>query len=588
MRWQTTAVLAVLLIGLGAFYYVYEIRLAPEREKTQSRKGRVFSVETGDVTEVTLKRAQDTIRLKRDADGWQMLEPVAARGERGPIEETITSVVMAKQDREIAAQPANLGEFGLDKPAAEVTLVLKDGKQLGLLLGGKNPTGVWVYAQERGKPPVFVLGDSVLRDSIRPLADFRNKAVLAFERRDVTGLVVVTPDETLAVEAAGDNKWKLTRPRPLEADTETIVEFLDKLAASRVKEFATDAPKSLQLYGLERPVRLSIQVGKDKDRAIKELLLGSVDDKKKGVYAMRPGEQSVLLLPDEVWTLLPRTTAAVRNKNLIELDRDKVERLDLESPRGNITLVREGDKWRITQPETLPADPVQAGAVLQKLKSLRAQGFLSDDAAAIARYLPRPEVRATVTVQGNPMPLTVLLAPSPEKRGGQPMSYAAVAGRGPVVLVEGTAPSDVGRALNDLRDHTLVGGLEPRDVKRIQVKGGGKALVFERVSDTEWKIVDGAKGSAKSPKVDDVLFALRGLRWKELMAPGAEEPARYGLDTPAAEIGLYRADGTEIATVVLGKQDGDRRYLKLKSAPTVYSIDAKALEIPKIPDDFLG
>ena len=31
MRWQTTAVLAAILIALGAFYYVYEVRLGPER-----------------------------------------------------------------------------------------------------------------------------------------------------------------------------------------------------------------------------------------------------------------------------------------------------------------------------------------------------------------------------------------------------------------------------------------------------------------------------------------------------------------------------------------------------------------------------
>ena len=47
MRWQTTAALAVILIALGAFYYVYEVRLAPEREKAEARKGRVFTAEIG-------------------------------------------------------------------------------------------------------------------------------------------------------------------------------------------------------------------------------------------------------------------------------------------------------------------------------------------------------------------------------------------------------------------------------------------------------------------------------------------------------------------------------------------------------------
>ena len=65
MRWQTTAALAVILIALGAFYYVYEIRLGPEREKTEGRKGRVFTVEPADVAEVELKRADSTVKLKR-------------------------------------------------------------------------------------------------------------------------------------------------------------------------------------------------------------------------------------------------------------------------------------------------------------------------------------------------------------------------------------------------------------------------------------------------------------------------------------------------------------------------------------------
>ena len=37
MRWQTTAVLAILFALLAGFYYVYEIRLGPEREEAAAR-----------------------------------------------------------------------------------------------------------------------------------------------------------------------------------------------------------------------------------------------------------------------------------------------------------------------------------------------------------------------------------------------------------------------------------------------------------------------------------------------------------------------------------------------------------------------
>jgi hypothetical protein len=86
----------------------------PAREKAESVKGRLWTIEPKDVEAVSIKRASDTIRLKRVEGGWEMLEPVAARGDRGPIDEVITSLATARVDREVAANPAKLAEFGLD------------------------------------------------------------------------------------------------------------------------------------------------------------------------------------------------------------------------------------------------------------------------------------------------------------------------------------------------------------------------------------------------------------------------------------------------------------------------------------------
>src|SRR4029453_15481414 len=120
MRWASTAVLGVVLSALGAFYYVYEIRLGPEREKTEGRKGRVFTAEPADVTEMDLKRPDGVVKLKREADGWQVLEPVKGRGDRGPLDERAHRGVTPRMAREIEAAPKALADFGLDKPVAEI------------------------------------------------------------------------------------------------------------------------------------------------------------------------------------------------------------------------------------------------------------------------------------------------------------------------------------------------------------------------------------------------------------------------------------------------------------------------------------
>ena len=588
MRWQTTAVLAAILIALGAFYYVYEVRLGPEREKTEGRKGRVFTAEPADVMEVEIKRPDSVVKLKREGDGWQILEPVKARGDRGPIDETVTSVVTARMDREIESAPTALGDFGLDKPAAEVTLRLKDGKQLGLVLGAKSPTGVWVYAREAGKPAVFVVGDSVLRDTTRPLADFRDKAVLAFDQKDVTALEIITRDDTIAVEQA-DGRWKLTRPRALPADGDTLRDFLEKLRAARVKEFVAEAPRSLEPFGLDRPVKVSIHTGRDKDRATKTLLFGRGDPAKKGVYAMRAGESAVVVIPDETWAAVPKNVAVLRDKTVVEVERDKVTRLEIESPKGAVTLAQENGRWKITAPEALPADQVEAGAVLFKLRELRAQAFLSEDAAGVPRYLAKPTVRVTISEQGASAPRTLLLAPSPERRGGAPTAYAGLAGRGPVVLVDGKVLEELGRSVDDLRDRVLLSGLEPKDIKRMRVRAGGQTVVVERSGDVDWKLVEGGRGSAKAATVDNLLYALRALKWKSIATPTGDEPARYGLDAPTLEVTLLKTDGAELAALLVGKRDGERAWVKLKAAPAIYAVDAKQLgEPPKVPDDFKG
>jgi Domain of unknown function (DUF4340) len=588
MRWQTTAVLAVILIALGVFYYVYEVRLGPEREKTEGRKGRVFTVETADVAEVELKRPDSVVKLKRDGDGWQILEPVKARGDRGPIDETVTSVVTARMDREIEAAPATLGEFGLDKPAAEVTLRLKDGKQLGLVLGAKSPTGVWVYAREAGKPSVFVVGDSVLRDTTRPLADFRDKAMIAFDQKDVTGLEVVTREEAIAVEMA-DGRWKLSRPRALPADGDTVREFLEKLRAARVREFVAEPPRSLEPFGLDKPVKVSIHTGRDKDRATQTLLFGRADPSKKGVYAMRAGDASVVVVPDDTWAAVPKNVAVLRDKTVVAIERDKVTRLEIESPKGPVTLAQENGRWTITAPVALPADQVEAGAVVFKLRELKAQAFLTDDASGLPRYLAKPTVRVSISEQGAPAPRTLLLAPSPERRGGAPTAYAGVAGQGPVVLVDGKALDEIGRSVDELRDRMLLSGLEPKDIKRMRVRAGGQTVVVERSGNVDWKMVEGGRGSAKAATVDNLLYVLRALKWTTIATPTGDDPARYGLDAPTLEVTLLKADGAELAAVLVGKREGERAWVKLKAAPAIYAVDAKQLgEPPKVPDDFKG
>ncbi|HWN93299.1 MAG TPA: DUF4340 domain-containing protein, partial [Verrucomicrobiae bacterium] len=466
---------------------------------------------------------------------------------------------------------------------------VKDGKApLRLAVGGKNPTGVWVYAREGSKLAVVTLGESVFRDTARPVSDFRDKTVFAFDRKSVTAVDLDLDGSRMTLEAQEGGKWKIAKPGPYPADADVVADALDKLAGAKVKEFVGQ-PRPLGPYGLDKPSSVTIWLGKDKDRTSKTLLFGKVDKAKKGVYVERQGEPEVLMTADEVWDKLPRTVAAARDKVVFTYAYDKVSRVELDHARGKVTLERDGITWKITAPEALAADTGVVNGLLWRLRDLRASGFLDESASGIARYLAKPAVTVRIWEEGAKEPRTFLLTLSKDLKAGDATGVAATAGQGPVVMVEAKAVTDLEKTATDLRDKTVVASFDMKEVKRVRVVAGDKRLVVEKRGEDSWRVVEGGKGAAKELKVTGLLLALRALRWKDIAAPDASQGQKFGLDKPEVEVTVLKGDGTEMAKLVIGRSEDKAAYVQSKSVPGVYVVDPTTLdEIRKAPTDIPG
>ncbi|MGH7275500.1 MAG: DUF4340 domain-containing protein, partial [Candidatus Rokuibacteriota bacterium] len=516
MSWKTVTVLAVLAAGLGGFLVLDSYYLSPKREKTTSVQGRLWTIEPKDVEALTIKRKDDTVKLKRVGDGWEMLEPVKTRGNNGAINEVVTGLATVRVDREVDPNPSRPADFGLEPPAALVTLEVKgQAAPLSLALGGKNPTGVWVYAREGSKPAVVAIGDSVWRDVTRPVAEFRDRVLFAFDRRNVTAVDLDLDGSKMTLEAEDGGTWRIAKPGPYRGDADTITAMLDKLASATVTEFLGPA-KSPASFGLDKPSRVTLWLGKDKDRTSKTLLLGTVDTAKKGVYVQRQGEQEVLLAPSETWDKLPRTVAAARDKVVFAYAYDKVSRVEIASAAGTVRLERNGINWNITAPEGLKADTGAVNGLLWKIRDLRASGFLDESSGGVARYLSKPDVTVKIWEEGVKEPKTLLLGLSKAVKVGELTGVAAPGGQGPVFMVEAKDVRELSKTAADLRDKTVVASFDMKDVKRVRVTVGGKPLLLERRGGDEWRVVEPSKGPAKEIKVTGLLLTLRGLQWKEI------------------------------------------------------------------------
>jgi hypothetical protein len=592
MRWKTTAVLAVLLVALGTFYYVYEIREGPAREKAAVEKDRIWKdLEAKDIDDVVLKREADTIHLTKSGDAWTLVAPVEGRAERQPVEDLLSALATARTEREIDPNPAKPGDFGLAPPAVEVTFRAQ-GQERRLRLGAKNPTGIWVYAQQASQPAVFLVPESLLLSAQKSASDFRDHTVLAFEPTAVRGLEVRGPTgQTItAATRQGTDDWQVTAPLAAPADRQAISGLLDKLRAAKIKAFVSAAPdaKSADPYGLEHPLRLTLSLGEEKDRVAQTLRFGKAVPDQKAVYAEREGDPTIFLVDQALLNAVPASPTALRDKTVLAYHRTKLERVELESPKGRVALALDKGAWRITAPAPLPADEDAMNQLLSRLQDLRATAFVADDAKRLGSFgLDHPQVRLSVWEQDAKEPKTLLLAPARGREG----AYATVTGGGapaPVVLVDAKALADLSRSAQDLRDHSLLPSFEVREVTGIRIDGGGSALVLARSGEDEWRLTSPRAGKAQSSRVTDLIWSLRGLKWHELVAEQGWDAGRYGLAPPARTITLSGKDGKTLATLALGRRDPTRLYAQVPGQPALYALDPQVLgSLPAKPDDLL-
>ena len=278
-----------------------------------------------------------------------------------------------------------------------------------------------------------------------------------------------------------------------------------------------------------------------------------------------------------------------RDKVVFTYAYDKVNRVEIESPAGTVKLARDGINWNITAPEALKADTGAVNGLLWRIRDLRASGFLDESPGAIARYLAKPDVTVKIWEEGAKEPKVLVLGLAKGIKAGELAAVASPGPQGPVFMVETKDVQDLSKSAVDLRDKSVIASFDMKEVKRVRVTVGGKPLVLERRGDDDWRVVEPSKGPAKEIKVTGLLLTLRNLKWKEIAEADGADAARFGLDKPEVEIAALKGDGGELASLAIGRTNGKLAYVRTKSSPAIYAVDATALDdIRKAPADIPG
>ncbi|HWP59233.1 MAG TPA: DUF4340 domain-containing protein [Candidatus Acidoferrales bacterium] len=257
MRSGKTLALAVIFVALAAYVYFFEWR-----KETGERREKLLNFSPEEAAVVELKNPAGEIRLEREnAGGWKLTAPLKARADRAAVQSLLETLSAAEVARTVVADPPadELKNFGLDQPAARLSVTLKSGVTLpGVLIGGQTPVGQSLYARREVKPDVLLV-DGALRPVLeRKVDDFRDRNILEIKEEALRRIALksATAQWTLAKK---DNDWALETPRAAPVERARIDKLIVALKSLRAQDFI-DAPSDRSRYGLEQPrLRLEIE-----------------------------------------------------------------------------------------------------------------------------------------------------------------------------------------------------------------------------------------------------------------------------------------------------------------------------------------
>jgi hypothetical protein len=419
MKTRTTIILAVILLLLAGFYYIYDVNIKGKKEKKKSEEDKVFSFEKKDVSALQLQKGKETLCFEKEAGGWKMTKPSAMTASSSVIDTFLGELQGIKKEDVVEEKPADLVPFGLKPPEMTVKVLSTTGgasSESTLNIGAKNPSGSSYYAQMPGKEAVVKIPSSISYQLEKHAADWEEKEALPIEPNKVTFLQVNCRNRLFSLENPQSvwttfrksSVWTLKMPDPEPGDKGKISAYLwDIKNLKAAKLLKDDQAKSVPFDSSTATMKIAVE---QEGRAPETLLVGPL---KEGKYlAMREGTgEKMLLNPPDVDKLMKNPDDFIE-KRIVIFEAKDVAKYEVKSGDLDLLAERSKEAWKIKKPAGVKKPPATIDGLLWQLQDARYIKKIAEKAEPDA--LKKPEATITLWGKGDRKLYTVILATDPK------------------------------------------------------------------------------------------------------------------------------------------------------------------------------
>ena len=401
-----------------------------------------------------------------------------------------------------------------------------------------------------------------------------NEQLFTFDADDVTELQIRAEDGAVTDLRQDEGVWRVVAPVETAADDVAATSVAASLATLDIDRVLEEGAVDLEPFGLDAPaLDVSFAAGGDSQR----LLIGDETPTGANRYAKLGASDRVFLIAGHHGTTFNKTTFDLRDKTVLDFDRDTLDRLEVSSGEQTIEFTRDGDDWRLAMPLGAAADFATVEGLIGSLGSGRMRAVESENADALEEYgLEAP----AHTVSMHAGSATATLQIGVETPDGT--YFARDAARPLVFTVDASLVTSLERDASEYRRKALF-AFRPFNARRLEIERGDEVVVFEkRAADEDdeeaediWELVAPETGSVPHAEMEDLLSKLSGLRAESFVA--SREEAGVGPEQVAATVrAQFGDDDTEEQVVVW--RSGEDTFAIAGEEPGAGRIDGQAFD----------
>jgi hypothetical protein len=462
----------------------------------------------------------------------------------------------------------DLAAYGLDKPAATLTVALKPPPGAGktsptvehtLVLGKRLDNTGERYARLDSGPGIAVFNAALVSDLTHGYLDFVNRSLLHFDAGNVTALQRRMGAASLEVAKRPDG-WHLIKPGDLPADEATFSDLIQQLAALRGKRVAAYPARDLKAFGLDDPtsiitVRLAAKAGEHTVKIGKPTGDSTAPDDR---YAQVDQGTTVMVLPGSLVRRLTAPPLEFRNRNLVRFP--DADRITLTRGNRKAVFSKVDGSWKLTQPVQADAEQADLDDFLNQAAHLHAEELIADKPTNLSQYgLDRPQARWQFQT-GDKMVLDLIIGKVQGSR------CFAKLGQGDVVFLL-SAPMTT-RVLGEYRSRSVWPPLDAVQIERLSY-GGEHPFTLEK-ADQDWRVT-GKSVKVRPETIRDTLDAFAGLKATRYVADTDPDLKLYGLEPPQLIIEIQTPSGKRV--IHIGRREGESgRYYARVPEPNSMSV----------------